>query len=101
MLGTIYGVTYSGSDYGAVSSLGIIGRKRHPQITAASLVPREEITAGKLGKACLGLEMSRNTWKTQNNIRHSDEGVRLYLFPSKVVHTVRFRRETHEFEDDD
>ena len=36
-----------------MSSLVVNDPNRYPQITAASLVPREEVTAGKLGETRL------------------------------------------------
>jgi hypothetical protein len=36
-----------------MSSLSVNDLNRHPQVTAASLVPREEVTTGKLGETRL------------------------------------------------
>jgi hypothetical protein len=76
---------------------------KHSQITAASLVSREEITTGKLRVTCLRQIVSIKRQGIGNTVHHSDEVFRSYLQLSSVrcVHDRdEIRRETYESEGD-
>ena len=61
MLGTTCAAICSGLNYELIYKFGVPSLSKHLQITAASFVPREEVTPGKLGETRLREILSIDT----------------------------------------